>query len=797
MKNRIDEPAQRIPATPSAPPSEPGQHTRKTYRRSFAALHSCTCSFVNVMALLGSLLLLPVTTHAIRRSPSDFLASFQENQNQAGAGGASIVNTAQSHHQYHSSRRRLSAEEHDPQQQNINGKESDPTIERRLQWEHTEVTDLPLLSPGTFGSKHYAGHVQAGPDPSDKHLFFWLFAPDNGSAGGEEALTQLAMDPNTPLVIWLNGGPGCSSMDGLFLENGPFRLVHDDAGGGGWTIETNPHSWHRIPAWVLYIDQPVGTGLAYTTKNSYAGNDAEVNADFHFFLTEFFKLFGGVFLSGDGDGAEAPPVLNRKLYFSGESHAGHYIPSMMSYILNRNDDTVNPPDVIIPISGAAIGNGWVDPKNQYAAATAAYGSGLIDLAQKAAFDESEVECQKKMDQGNLAASVCFRLLDDIVAQSHGQNSPFRVSQYDVTKWEEKNAPRTFPPGHRDVESYLGGWDRSDPKLGIDYRTVLEAIHATDAIAAGQRYEECTDPPFDALRHQDGLGVVDDVIHALDHPTAPTMLFFNGMNDLICNHAGNERFLDVMPWRHAKDWTLAERFVWNGPKRHGKTSPPGGYVKQYENLIFLKIPDSGHMVPMDQPEISLDMMRVLALGGSFQNSGQQIERSDPRASGTCEPCPNCPDVSPAPLPLSPRPPQDVPATSTSTSTNALPSSTTQENGTSPSLSQDMVKGGIAGALAAFVVMGLLSFIRRRRQRKAVEMMALNEEENEEFDLHLEMNGTSKRNEDWDSNGSVGSREFRDVPIDVPPQSSHPSNGGRNARNGGTVSRSSARESSEII
>ena len=775
MKKRTDEPTQLVPATPSAP----GQHTCKTYRRSLAALHSCTCSFV--VALLVSLFLLPVATHAIRRSPSDFLASLQQNyQHRAGA--------AQVHHQNHSSRRRLSAEEHDTQ-------ESDPSIERKLHWEHTEVTDLPLLSPGTFRSKHYAGHVQAGPDPSDKHLFFWLFAPDNGSDGGEEALTQLAMDPNTPLVIWLNGGPGCSSMDGLFLENGPFRLVHDNTVGGTWTIETNPHSWHRIPAWVLYIDQPVGTGLAYTTKNSYARNDAEVNADFHFFLTEFLELFGEVFLSDGGDGAA--PVLNRKLYFSGESHAGHYIPSMMSYILNRNDDTANPPDVIIPISGAAIGNGWVDPKNQYAAATAAYGSGLIDLAQKAAFDESEVECQKKMDQGNLAASVCFRLLDDIVAQSHGQKSPFRVSQYDVTKWEEKNAPRTFPPGHRDVESYLGGWDRSDPKLDIDYRTVLEAIHATDAIAAGQRYEECTDPPFDALRHQDGLGVVDDVIHALDHPTAPTMLFFNGMNDLICNHAGNERFLDVMPWRHAKDWTLAERFVWNGPKRNGKTSPPGGYVKRYENLVFLKIPDSGHMVPMDQPEISLEMMRVLALGGSFQNSGQQIERSDPRASGTCEPCPNCPDILPPPLPPPPRPPQDAPATSTSTSANALPSPTTQENGTSPSQSQDMVRGGIAGALAAFVVMGLLSLIRNRRRRKAAEIMALNEEENEEFDLHLEMNGTSKRNEDWDSNGSVGSREFRDVPIDVPSQSLHSSNGGRSTRNGGTASRSSSRGSGEII
>ena len=766
----------------------------RNHRRRRSSSLPCTCPFSTpkgILVFLLGVLLLP-GTHAVRRLPSDFLAPIHKDR-LPGASTATMSDDPAGG----STRRRLSTVEHGESLKSNtstgsmhDNSETDPP-ERKLHWEHTEVMDLPLLPPGSFRTKQYAGHVQAGPDPSDKHLFYWLFAPDNGS-DGEEALTQLAMDPNTPLVIWLNGGPGCSSMDGLFLENGPFRLVHDDA--SGWKMETNPHSWHRIPAWVLYIDQPVGTGLAYTTKNSYAKNDAEVNADFHYFLMEFLKLFGEVFLTGgEGDGeGDGTAVLNRRLYFSGESHAGHYIPSMMSYILNQNDANANPPDVIIPISGAAIGNGWVDPKNQYAAATAAYGSGLIDLAQKAAFDEREVECQKKMDEGNLAAGVCYRLLDDIVAQSHGQQSPFRVSQYDVTKWEEKNAPRIFPPGHRDVESYLGGWDRSNPKIEVDYRTVLEAIHATDAIAAGQRYEECTDPPFDALRHQDGLGVIDDVIHALDHSTAPTMLFFNGMNDLICNHAGNERFLDVMPWRHAQDWTMAERFVWNGPKRHGKTSPPGGYVKQYENLIFLKIPDSGHMVPMDQPEISLEMMRVLALGGSFQNSGQQIDRSDPRAGGTCEPCPNCPDISSAPLLPPPQPPQDALATSTTTvtggggggSSSAVTSpTTTEQNDASPSLSQDMMQGVFVGALAAFVCMGLLSLIRRRRRRKAAELMAFDEDENEEFDLHLEMKNASKGN------------EFHDVPIDVRSQSSNSNGGG--SRIGVTVSRSSSRGSAEII
>ena len=111
-------------------------------------------------------------------------------------------------------------------------------------------------------------------------------------------------------------------------------------------------------------------------------------------------------------------------------------------------------------------------------------------------------------------------------------------------------------------------------------------------------------------------------------------------------------------------------------------------------------------------------------------------------------------------------------------------TTEQNDATPSLSQDMMQGGIFGALAAFVCMGLLSLIRRRRRRKAAELMAFNEDENEEFDLHLEMNNASK------------GKEFRDVPIDVRSQSSH-SNGGGHSRNGVTVSRSSSRGSAEII
>ena len=108
------------------------------------------------------------------------------------------------------------------------------------------VTSLPLLPDGVFPTKHWAGHLPAAGDGSDKKIFYWLFEPgDNGGSYKGEI----------PLILWLNGGPGCSSMDGLWLENGPLRLK---AGDNGWTIDVNPHSWHNAPAWTLYVDQPVG-----------------------------------------------------------------------------------------------------------------------------------------------------------------------------------------------------------------------------------------------------------------------------------------------------------------------------------------------------------------------------------------------------------------------------------------------------------------------------------------------------------------------------------------------------------
>jgi carboxypeptidase D len=500
------------------------------------------------------------------------------------------------------------------------------------------VTELPLLAQGAFPTKHWAGLLPASAE-GDKYFFYWLFAPDNV---GTKA------DADIPLLIWLNGGPACSSMDGLWLENGPFRLTNK---AGNWAITADPHSWHKAPAYVVYIDQPVGTGISFTTSAKYPKNDPEINTDFYYFLQEFLNFHQDKFLTQDQDQDNQSTAfrrMKRGLYFSGESHAGHYIPSMMNFIRKQNEiidaldkGNAQKHNIVIPLKGAAIGNGWFDPRFQYAAHEAAYGHGIIGRAERQTLAQQEIECQEDLAKGKYVSSPCFELLDSVIDNSAGEKSPYIVSSYDVTKWERSDAPRSFPPGHEMVEAYLGGWGvpAGQPKLKVKYETVLHAIHASPSLTAGQRFKECTNPPYNALKHQDGLGVTKDIVELLNHkPNSGnrnvtngeviTMLFFNGMLDLICNHVGNEIGLENLEWNHQNKYMEAKRYGW----KSAATNQLAGYVKQYGNLIFLKLSNSGHMVPLDIPDVGLEMMQQLMhvtptdQQSRFQTYAQSIARS---------------------------------------------------------------------------------------------------------------------------------------------------------------------------
>ena len=161
-----------------------------------------------------------------------------------------------------------------------------------------------------------------------KNLFYWMFESRN--------------DPSTdPLMLWMSGGPGCSSQLALFGENGPY-VVEDDL-----SLTLNPFSWNSN-ATVIWIDQPAHTGYSYGGVPVH--NEDGVAPDVFDFLQGFFDKY------------ETKNYRDLPFHVFGESYAGHYVPAVTREIVRRNAAGADKP---INLKGFAIGNGLTDPEVQY------------------------------------------------------------------------------------------------------------------------------------------------------------------------------------------------------------------------------------------------------------------------------------------------------------------------------------------------------------------------------------------------------------------------------------------------
>ena len=158
--------------------------------------------------------------------------------------------------------------------------------------------------------------------------FYWYFESRNAPA-------------TDPLVLWLTGGPGCSSEVALFGENGPCKVSSD-----GMNTTTNSYSWNAN-ANLLYVDQPTGTGFSYGT--GYDHDEKAVGADMYSFMQAFLDAHPGL---------RANPF-----HVFGESYAGHYVPNVAHAIWAGNQAGSAPH---INLHGMSVGNGLTDPEVQYA-----------------------------------------------------------------------------------------------------------------------------------------------------------------------------------------------------------------------------------------------------------------------------------------------------------------------------------------------------------------------------------------------------------------------------------------------
>lgn len=137
-----------------------------------------------------------------------------------------------------------------------------------------------------------------------------------------------------PVVLWLNGGPGCSSLLGLFMENGP--VVMDDYDP---KFRINDFSWNK-EANIFYLESPAGVGFSYTNKgeSDLVSGDEKSGNDNQNAVVHFFKKFS--------------ELKNNPFYIAGESYAGVYVPYLANLILQNHKE--------IKLQGILVGNGLTD-----------------------------------------------------------------------------------------------------------------------------------------------------------------------------------------------------------------------------------------------------------------------------------------------------------------------------------------------------------------------------------------------------------------------------------------------------
>ncbi|KAK1934562.1 Serine carboxypeptidase-like 26 [Phytophthora citrophthora] len=426
------------------------------------------------------------------------------------------------------------------------------------------VTDLPGLAHN-LSFKHYAGHLEL---EKKEKLFYWY--------------TESQSDPeNDPIVLWLNGGPGCSSLGGLFTENGPF-VVQDDL-----SIKVNRYSWNR-KANMVWLESPAGVGFSGDVEGPNYYNDDTVAAKTREFLSLFFDKFS--------------ELKNRKFYITGESYAGMYIPFLVERLVEEPIEGVN-------LKGFAIGNPFTDniiDGNAYI--DYYYSHAMVSLE---AYEKIKVECGAHIGclfDDAPCPSGCEALLEEaeVGAMASDALDPYFIygdkclmdnTQAKALRKRAKPSVRVSPSHRGDI----GACADSLTHVYLNLPEVQESIHATKPGGKYVQWKGCSDPVGDLYASSPSSLPKYHKILGSDLKA----LIYSGDADSVVNFIGTERWIggQGLKLQIKEKWR-----AWFGPDKQ-----LAGYVQKYEGLTFKTVKGAGHMVPAVRPLHGLNLFECFVYG----------------------------------------------------------------------------------------------------------------------------------------------------------------------------------------
>ncbi|CAN3354245.1 vacuolar serine-type carboxypeptidase Atg42p [Diutina catenulata] len=419
---------------------------------------------------------------------------------------------------------------------------------------HDENKNKPHLKLDT--QPYYTGYLDVKATKS--HFFYWFFESRN--------------DPkNDPIILWLNGGPGCSSSTGLFFELGPCSINKD------LSPEINPYSWTNNAS-IIFLDQPVGVGYSYSDDPDYRVNSTyAAAADVYSFLDLFFTKF--------------PQYQSNKFHMATESYGGHYMPAFAA-------ETLKYPDRIFNVSSVLIGNGITDAKSQFPY----YHQMLCGMGGYPAVisDEACARVEERLPQCLALVDYCYQELTDEACEQASifcglaMDVKFKdtgLNNYDLRRQCEGDGC------YKEQEEIIEFLSRNSTKHAVGAKIPDSFVGCSGKV--GRDFYQTSDrlKPFQG-----------DVAKLLDNDIP--VLIFAGDKDSQCNWLGNEAWTKKVQWKGKKGFDGATPRMWT------VDGEDAGLATNYNHFTFLRVFDAGHMVPHDQPQRALDMFLQWVHHGNY-------------------------------------------------------------------------------------------------------------------------------------------------------------------------------------
>lgn len=454
--------------------------------------------------------------------------------------------------------------------------------------------------------KRFAGYVDVSPT---QHMYFWMFEARNGNA------------TSAPLTVRLDGGPGASSMNGLFSEMGPCTI---DAAGN---VVDNPNSF-SLTSNVLFVDQPATVGFSYTvlTNASVSAETAQITPTQNCTIADpgcgtFSSPDPSLTSNSTVDSAAVfyrtmqgfmgtfPQYSANGIHINGQSYGGHYVPVFADYILQQNKRNVAG-TVQVPIKSITIEDGFFDTRVQFAAYfnyTVTPGN-PYDLSpynqslQTQLFNnvwgpggcqQQQAACNSNPPPADIA-KVCSAA-DDFCVNNVEQffDTNANRSEDDIREL----LPDPFPPTF-----YMAYLNRADVQKNIGASTnfTLASIQVAEA--------------YGATGDDSRTGALITNATARLLAQGVTVAFYTGDADYDSNMIGTQIVADNVARQTtggglSSSWARAG-FVDMAPLSDGQVP---GQTKQADNFSFTRLFFAGHFSAFDSPEAALRIQQRAMAG----------------------------------------------------------------------------------------------------------------------------------------------------------------------------------------